>query len=86
MELLTRDRVIGDHVFGNGELVSRVSVLYPLRLALSVNKVIRDQFERASLSIVLNLAEGCRRLPLPINPESWWFFLNHLLPLLFQTA
>lgn len=31
-------------------------------LVPSVNRVLRDQFERASLSIVLNLAEGCGRV------------------------
>jgi four helix bundle protein len=31
-------------------------------LVPSVNRVLRDQFERASLSVVLNLAEGCGRV------------------------
>ncbi len=31
-------------------------------LVPSVNRVLRDQFERASLSIILNLAEGCGRV------------------------
>ena len=31
-------------------------------LVPSVHRVLRDQFERASLSIVLNLAEGCGRV------------------------
>ena len=31
-------------------------------LVPSVNRVLRDQFERASLSCVLNLAEGCGRV------------------------
>ena len=31
-------------------------------LVPSVHRVVRDQFERASLSIVLNLAEGCGRV------------------------
>ena len=31
-------------------------------LVPSVNRVLRDQFERASLSVVLNLAEGCGRM------------------------
>ena len=31
-------------------------------LVPSVNRVLRDQFERASLSVVLNLAEGCGRI------------------------
>jgi four helix bundle protein len=31
-------------------------------LVPSVNRVLRDQFERASLSVILNLAEGCGRV------------------------
>ena len=31
-------------------------------LVPSVNRVLRDQFERASLSVILNLAEGCGRI------------------------
>ena len=31
-------------------------------LVPSIHRVVRDQFERASLSVVLNLAEGCGRV------------------------
>lgn len=64
-----------DHAAGRGDqsrvLDAEKLTVYHVALELqcmantlvpSLNRVLRDQFERASLSVVLNLAEGCGRV------------------------
>jgi four helix bundle protein len=67
--------VVEDHAAGRGTgshvLDAEKLTVYHVALELqcmantlvpSVNRVLRDQFERASLSVILNLAEGCGRV------------------------
>ena len=65
------DRAAGGHGSEAHALDAEKLTVYHVALELqcmantlvpSVNRVLRDQFERASLSVILNLAEGCGRV------------------------